>query len=121
MLTFFVMRHSLITLVTSRPAAVAYAVKLPLIVTLVSAPLIFQARAVAQDHANSNDSRTKSFTDLQITSPVSGTIVKPGQSFSVSVASPNSTAFTTVMVVAPDPFAFSTLQKGAPTRVSFTV
>ena len=59
--------------------------------------------------------------DVQITAPVSGTIVKPGQSFSVTVTSPNSTAFTTVMVVAPDPFGFSTLQTGVPTRVSFTV
>ena len=142
------MRHSLITLVISQSAAGAYTVKLPLIVTLVSALFIFQTCAAAQDHANSNDSRTKSFipsftaagtniaiaganfgsiqgssasADLQITSPVSGTIVEPGQSFSVSVASPNSTAFTTVMVVAPDPFAFSTLQNGVPMRVSFTV
>jgi len=153
MLTFSVMRHSFITLVTSQPAAVAYAVKLPLIVTFVSALFIFQTCAAAQDHADSNDSRTKSFipnitslstfaagthiviagtnlgsiqgssapADLQITAPVTGTIVTPGQSFSVSVASPNSTAFTTVIVVAPDPFGFSTLEKGVPTRVSFTV
>lgn len=148
------MRHSLITLVTSQPAAGPYAVKLPLIMTLVSALFIFQTCAAAQDHANSNVSRTKSLipnitslstfaaagtdvviagtnsgsiqassapADLQITSPVSGTIVKPGQSFSVTVTSPNSTVFTTVVVVAPDPFGFSTLQTGVPTRVSFTV
>ena len=154
MLTLPVMRHSSITLVALLPVA-AYAVELPLIVTLVSVLFIFETCATAQDHANRNDSRTEDFTpnitsfspsvgsagtyevmagtnfgsaqgsnvsaDLQITSPVSGTIVKPGQSFSVTVTSPNSAAFTTVMVVASEPFDFSTLQTGVPTRVSFTV
>jgi IPT/TIG domain/Bacterial Ig-like domain (group 2) len=58
---------------------------------------------------------------LQITSPVSGTIVKPGQSFALSVASPNSTAFAAVVVVAEDPFGFSALQAGVPGQVAFTV
>ena len=116
MLILPVMKRPSITLVALLPVA-AYAVELPLIVTLVSALFIFETWATAQDHANSNDSRT---ADLQITSPVSGTIVKPGQSFSVSVISPNSTTFTAVAVVAEGPFGLSTLQTSVPAQFSFT-
>src|SRR5262249_43857757 len=54
--------------------------------------------------------------DLQITSPMSGTIVQPGQSFSVSVSSPDATAFTKVIIIPEEPFGFSAPQSGAPAQ-----
>ena len=48
-------------------------------------------------------STQQSFAQLQITSPTQGTIVNPGQTLSVTVASPTNATFTNVGVVADDP------------------
>lgn len=44
---------------------------------------------------------------LQISSPVNGSVVRPGQALAVTVTSPNGTAFSQVAVIGPEPIDFT--------------
>ena len=58
---------------------------------------------------------------LQITVPVNGTVVTPGQTLSVTVTSPNGTSFDNFYVIADAPLGSSTTASSAPAQVSFTI
>lgn len=58
---------------------------------------------------------------LQITSPTEGSVVNPGQTITVSVASPNNTSISQVGVIGEDPIGFSTLATSVPATFSMTI
>jgi Bacterial Ig-like domain (group 2) len=58
---------------------------------------------------------------LQISSPVGGTVFNPGQTISLTVTSPANTSFTSVGVVGEDPFGVSSLATAVPAKFSFKV
>lgn len=62
-----------------------------------------------------------SLAQLQITSPTEGTIVNPGQTLSVTVASSTNATFTNVGVVAEDPIGLSDLAASVPAQFSLAV
>ena len=51
---------------------------------------------------------------LEISSPVSGAVVSPGQTMTVNVTSPANVTFVNVGVVAESPIGISTLASGLP-------
>lgn len=58
---------------------------------------------------------------LQITSPVSGSIVNPGQTISVTVTSPANAAFAQVAVVGEDPIEFSSTATSVPAQFPMVI
>ena len=58
---------------------------------------------------------------LQISSPASGSVATPGQTLSISVTSPNGTAFSQVAVIGPDPIGFSVLATSVPAQFSIAI
>jgi len=58
---------------------------------------------------------------LQITSPLSGTIVNPGQTLSVSVISPSGTAFSQVDIISEQPIGMSTSATSVPAQLSIAI
>jgi hypothetical protein len=58
---------------------------------------------------------------IQITSPVAGTVVSPNQTVSVSVSSPTGTSFSKVAVIAEDPLISSSIAVSLPAQLTITV
>src|SRR5260370_3698673 len=58
---------------------------------------------------------------LQITSPADGTVVTPGQTITVSVTSPNNTAFKQVFVIGEQPLPASTIASSVPAQFSILI
>lgn len=58
---------------------------------------------------------------LQITSPIDGTIVNPGQVVTVSVTSPASASFSGLAVIGEKPIGFSNVQTSVPAQFSLTI
>jgi uncharacterized protein YjdB len=58
---------------------------------------------------------------LQITSPSDGSVVNPGQTISVSVSSPNNTAFKQVFVIGEQPLPSSSMATSAPASFSISI
>lgn len=66
-------------------------------------------------------SAQQSMAQLQIASPTDGTVVNPGQSLSVTVASSGYTIFTNVGIVAQDPITSSDLANSLPAQFSVPI
>src|SRR5260221_1946115 len=58
---------------------------------------------------------------LQITSPANNAVVSPGQSISVSVTSPNNSAFTQVFVIGGAPIGASVMASSVPAQFSLAI
>jgi Big-like domain-containing protein len=58
---------------------------------------------------------------LQITSPADGTVVNPGQTISVAVASPANASFSQVGIIGEDPIDFSSPAPSVPATFSVTI
>jgi len=58
---------------------------------------------------------------LQITSPSDGSVVAPGQTISVSVSSPNNTAFKQIFVIGEQPLPNSSMATSAPASFSILI
>lgn len=77
--------------------------------TILFAALLMFARTAAGQNA------------LQISSPANGTVVNSGQTLTVSVTSPNGTAFSQIAVIGPDPIGFNILTTAAPAQFSIPI
>src|SRR5271170_6764317 len=58
---------------------------------------------------------------LQISSPITGSTINPGQTLSVTVTSPAGLAFQMVAVIGPDPIGFNTSGTSMPAQFSIAI
>src|SRR5258708_11409169 len=77
---------------------------------LFAALLVFASTAAGQSQVA-----------LQISSPANGTVVNSGQTLTVTVTSPNGTAFSQIAVIGPDPIGFKILSTSAPAQFSIPI
>src|SRR6267378_2116730 len=77
---------------------------------LFAVPLVFATKAAGQNQVA-----------LLISSPANGTVVNSGQTLTLTVTSPNGTAFSQIAIIGPDPIGFNLLATTAPAQFSIPI